>query len=248
MSNDGVWVVIPASGVGSRMQSTIPKQYLSVQGKTVLEHTVGRFFDIPEVVGIIVVVSELDSYWSAVKNNLASNFKNKTARLYSTQGGSERSESVLNGLAFLSDVLSVKSEQWVMVHDAARPCVNVMDVMTLLKEVRSNPDADGGILATPVKDTLKRARADGIVLETQARESLWQALTPQLFQLGALVESIQIAMKAGIAITDEASAMEFNHKQVQLVEGSSDNIKLTTPSDLKIIDFLLKDNKRNNGF
>lgn len=246
--NQSVWVVIPASGVGSRMQAGVPKQYLQVQGKTILEHTLSRFACLTDVAGILVLVSDSDTYWAEIQDSLVVTYQSETLQFATTTGGKERSDTVLMGLSFLLNCKQLSPGQWVMVHDAARPCVREEDILKLL-DSRDNPNVEGAILATPVRDTLKRSNDDGeTILITQPRESLWQAQTPQLFKLGALFDALDKARLAKMLVTDEASAMEYSNKTVQLIEGSSDNIKLTTPADLKIVDYLLKDFEKNNEF
>lgn len=244
-----VWVIIPASGVGSRMESEIPKQYLLVNDKSILEHTISRFAFLPEVAGVLVVVSQSDTLWNKLEASLFAQYKSEGLLVLSTTGGRERSDTVERGLSYLLDVKKINLQQWVMVHDAARPCVRQEDILKLLSS-RSTIAEGGAILATPVRDTLKQADTDNnnLILSTRSREALWQAQTPQLFRLGALQESLAKARQAGVSITDEASAMEYDKKSVLLIEGSSDNIKLTTPSDLRIIEFLLNDNENKNGF
>lgn len=237
-ASTGVWVIIPAAGIGSRMQSVIPKQYLTIHSKTVLEHTISRFSVFDSIAGILVVLGENDPYWSDVESSL-SDLGISSPFLQLTTGGLERADTVVNGLNFLGNELGISQEQWVMVHDAARPCVRNKDLLRLL-EIRDS-DYAGGILATPVKDTMKRAASGNhLISHTESREKLWHALTPQLFRLGALSNAIESANLAGRELTDEASAMEFVGASVALVEGASDNIKLTTPSDLPLIEFLLQ--------
>ena len=157
-----------------------------------------------------------------------------------TYGGVDRSSTVAKGLAFLLDEKKLALEQWVMIHDAARPCVLKADLLNLMSMRQVLNKDSGAILAIPVRDTLKQAGDDKIVLTTQSRDALWQAQTPQFFTLGGLYDALNKASHAGVLITDDASALEYDRKQVHLVEGSSSNIKLTTPSDLAIIEFLLK--------
>ena len=237
-ADSGVWVVIPASGIGSRMGSDIPKQYLTVHSKTVLEHTISRFLGGDSIAGILVVIGEGDPYWPDVEARLASG--GLTAPfLQITTGGAERADTVVKGLTFLSSKLGLADDQWVMVHDAARPCVRDHDLLSLLN-IRESGQA-GGILASPAKDTMKRATSDNqLISHTESREQLWHALTPQLFRLGPLSRALKSAKQVDHPLTDEASAMEFAGVSVALVEGASDNIKLTTPSDLPLIAFLLQ--------
>ena len=246
--DQGVWVVIPASGIGSRMQSDVPKQYLKVRGKTILELTISRFAYLKGIAGILVMVGESDTYWEKIKESLATTYKSETMHFISAFGGYERSDTVQKGLLFLLSNKKLSPKQWVMVHDAARPCIRGEDIRKLL-DSRENPFSEGAILATPVRDTLKQAHDNRkTILMTLPREDLWQAQTPQLFQLGALFDALNRARRENILITDEASAMENCNKRVQIIEGSSDNIKLTTPSDLRIIDHLLNNFEEIDGY
>ena len=222
------------------MNSETPKQYIELHGKTVLEHTLSRFFSLPNVAGILVVVSEADTYWDRLVGHLRKQCEANGVALLSTFGGKERSGTVAKGLNYLTQKQRIDPNQWVMVHDAARPCVRQKDLLRLFEE-NSKVNCAGAILASPVRDTLKLSDKMNSVVTTQSRELLWQAQTPQLFQLGVLQDCLNQAQKAGVKITDEASAIEYCLKKVYLVEGSSDNIKLTTSSDLAIIEFLLND-------
>ena len=232
------WVVIPAAGVGSRMQVDTPKQYLVLQGKTILEHTVDCFRDLEGLAGIVIVVGSRDTYWTDIHQRLLSSLEGASISLHYTFGGDERAESVRCGLKFLTEKVNVSPNHWVMVHDAARPCVKLSNLYDLLA-VRSDENYNGGILATPVRDTLKLSTANNIIDSTQPREALWQAQTPQLFKLGELYQGLRTALENNQTVTDEASVIESVLGNVKLVEGSSDNIKLTSPADLAIIDFLL---------
>lgn len=230
-------MVIPAAGVGSRMGAEIPKQYLRINSKTILEHTIECFLTIDSIVGIVVVVSEEDPYWPSVALELSNNISNDLP-IEVTTGGVSRADTVVNGLNHLRNKLNLPKKQWVMVHDAARPCVNHADLLSLLELCHS--DYAGGILGSPVKDTMKRTKASGgLISHTESREKLWHALTPQLFRLGKLSDALELAWQSNVSITDEASAMEFIGASVAIVEGASNNIKLTTPSDLPLVEFLL---------
>ncbi len=229
-----VWVVIPAAGVGKRMQSDRPKQYLEIHQKTVIEHTMDCFLYHPDVIGIIVVLHRDDPYWKSVSNNLPLNIP-----VYTVEGGAERSDSVLQGLDYLSMVEKVDADHWVMVHDAARPCLTQTDLNKLL-QLTTQSSAIGGILATPVKDTMKRANKNShTILKTESREDLWHALTPQLFRLGDLQQALQQGLDSQSVITDEASAMELAGQFPELVEGSRHNIKITQPDDIALATWLL---------
>lgn len=200
-----------------------PKQYLKLMDKTVCEHTLMRLLGIAEIDQIVVSVSPEDSWWSALS------LKNEP-RITSVKGGKERCDSVLNGL----NALRAKAEDhdWVMVHDVARPCVRVEDIHLLMQQTRSHDC--GGILATPVRDTMKRSNADGEIQKTVDRNGLWHALTPQIFRYGRLKQALTDALAAGQPITDEASAIEWAGGAPLLVEGHPDNIKITHPNDLKL--------------
>ncbi len=196
-----VWVVIPAAGVGSRMESEQPKQYLKIAGKTIIEHTVECFINHPQVAGIIVALSSDDPYWKQL------NIKSDAAPIYTVEGGEERSDSVEQALDYLSMVERLDADTWVMIHDAARPCVSQSDINALL-QIRSD-ESIGGILATPVRDTMKRSFPDqSKISQTESRDDLWHALTPQLFKLGPLKNALQFCKERLVTVTDEASAFE----------------------------------------
>ncbi len=229
---DKVWIVIPAAGVGKRMQSDIPKQYLKINGKTVLQHTINCFSYHNDIEGIVVSLHEDDPYWNTAKIDVS----NK--KLYTVEGGEERSDSVLNALEYLSLIEQLPDTTWIMVHDAARPCLQQKDIDALLK-IRSK-NSIGGILASPVRDTMKREKSDtSQISHTEQRTGLWHALTPQLFRLGELREALKICLEKQLEITDEASALEAQGKSPLLVEGSSSNIKITQPADLELASWFL---------
>ncbi|WP_462382180.1 2-C-methyl-D-erythritol 4-phosphate cytidylyltransferase [Pseudomonas sp. Marseille-QA0892] len=217
------WAVIPAAGIGSRMRADRPKQYLQVSGLTILEHTINCFSDHPTLEGIVVSVAEEDPYWQG----LACATRPDVIR---ASGGAERAVSVLNALLLLAE-RGAHEDDWVLVHDAARPNLQREDLDRLLAAVGN--DAVGGILAAPVRDTLKRAGVDGRVEATLDRSLVWQAFTPQMFRLGLLQTSIAEALAAGVNVTDEASALEWAGYAPRLVEGRGDNLKITRPDDLE---------------
>ena len=216
------WTLIPAAGVGSRMAADRPKQYLEVAGKTIIEHSLACFLDHPQLLGVVVSLALDDPYWP----HLACAAE---PRLQRAEGGRERADSVLNGLLRLSE-LGARDDDWVLVHDAARPNLARSDLDLLLAELASDPV--GGLLAVPARDTLKRAGPDGRVRETVDRATIWQAYTPQMFRLGELQRALADALLAGVAITDEASAMEWAGHAPRLIEGRGDNLKVTRPEDL----------------
>lgn len=222
------WVVIPAAGAGRRMGSEIPKQYLPLAGRTIIEHTLACFTHHPAVRGIIIAIAADDEWWSALA--IAS-----TVPVVTVPGGAERADSVRNALDGLEEMAN--ANDWVLVHDAARPCLSREDLDRLIAAVAS--DEVGGLLAAPVRDTMKRADAAGRVERTEDRTGLWHALTPQMFRLGLLGRALREALSAGAAVTDEASAVERLGLRPRLVEGSALNIKVTRPEDLPLAGFVL---------
>lgn len=213
--------IIPASGVGSRMNAPLPKQYLKLQSKTILEYTVTHFLEHPKVERIIVAVSEADPYYPQIELL-------KHPKVTVVFGGETRAHSVFNALSIADE------NAWALVHDAARPCLKRSDIDKIL-QIESE---HGGILATPAVDTMKRANGTTIS-HTEDRSTLWHALTPQFFKVGLLRHALQSAFEQNLTITDEASAMEFAGYSPQLVAGRSDNLKVTRPEDLALAEFYL---------
>ncbi len=222
------WVVIPAAGIGSRMQADCPKQYLELQGKTVIEQTLSHFSHHPRINGIVVATAEHDTTWPTLKINT-------DKPVYTINGGTERCHSVLNALNFLKD--KTGEADWVLVHDAARPCLRREDLDKLMITMAQHPV--GGILGVPVHDTLKRVDAASNIEETVDREQLCHALTPQMFHVGMLRDALEKAINEGVLVTDEASAMEHAGYSPLVVEGHADNIKITRPEDLALASFYL---------
>ncbi|MCO6556749.1 MAG: 2-C-methyl-D-erythritol 4-phosphate cytidylyltransferase [Gilliamella sp.] len=218
--------IVPAAGVGCRMNSQIPKQYLKVGSKTVLEHTLNKLLTHPQIAQVIVVISSKDNIFNTL--SIAQHDKIKVAL-----GGKTRADSVLAGLKLLND------EQWALVHDAARPCVTHCDITRLIETVTTKKQ--GGILATRVSDTIKRAcqNNDTIIDYSEDRTYLWGAATPQLFNAGELKSCLQQALNDHVAITDEASAIEYCGGHPLLIECRGDNIKITRPEDLALATFYL---------
>jgi 2-C-methyl-D-erythritol 4-phosphate cytidylyltransferase len=210
------------------MGGVCPKQYLMLQGKTVLQHTLTRLASLP-LAGIVVCVAENDPYWATLTLDFA-------VPILQVPGGAERCHSVLNGLNALA--LRANSRDWVLVHDAARPCVRVADMQKLMRELAEHPV--GGLLAMPVRDTMKRASpGDTTVCDTVNRTDLWHALTPQMFRLGALTHALQAQLRQGETVTDDAQAMERQGAHPVLIESHADNIKITHPQDLYLADLFL---------
>lgn len=223
------WAIMPAAGRGTRFGSDTPKQYLSVAGRTLIEHSLRALLGHPDVDGVVVALSPDDPYWAGWREM-------EGKPIYTCMGGAERADSVLAALQALP--ATVSEDQWVLVHDAARPCLRGVDLSRLLAIGQSDPI--GAILAVPVRDTIKRADDQSRISKTESRESLWRALTPQMFRRGGLTRALQAAMRVGVVITDEAMAMERLGLKPRLVEGSEDNIKVTTPADLALAEFILK--------
>ncbi len=222
------WAVIPAAGVGQRMESLVPKQYLLLNGRPVIEHTLQRFIDHPKIKGVVVAISPEDVWWRA------SAFA-KHPDVITVTGGKERCHSVLNALEHLSE--QAPDSDWVLVHDAARPCLRADDIDRLIDQLHNDPV--GGLLGMPVRDTMKRCDASGQVKETVERQGLWHAFTPQMFRLGALHQALADVIEQGLEVTDEASAMERAGHPPMLVGGRPDNIKITRPEDLPLAAFYL---------
>lgn len=230
MSNSKTyWAVVAAAGVGRRMGSDIPKQYLLLNGRRVIEHTLQRLLNHPQIKQTLVALSPDDKWWPDT------DYANH-ADVISVDGGAERCYSVLNALNRLSEMAA--EDDWVLVHDAARPCLRSSDVDALIEQLNNHPV--GGILGMPVRDTMKRADESGQVVETVCREGLWHAFTPQMFRLGMLRSALSQALEQGMQVTDEASAMELAGHSPRLIEGHPDNIKITRPEDLALAAFYLQ--------
>ncbi len=213
------------------MGAPLPKQYLPLAGRTVIEHSLMRLAALQGCAGVVVALAADDSYWSSLSVTL-------NVPVQRVTGGDERCHSVLAALTWLLGVAD--PGEWVLVHDAARPCVRHDDLERLIATLADDPV--GGLLAVPVRDTLKRAAADGRVLATVDRTDLWQAQTPQMFRLGALHGALSRAIAVGALVTDEAAAMEREGLMPRLIEGRSDNIKITRPEDLLLAEFYLRQN------
>ena len=225
-----VIAIVPAAGGGSRMKADRPKQYLTINGKTILEHTVEKLLAHPQVSQIVVAISDDDPYYPELP--LTQNLQ-----VIRVVGGSERADSVLSALDYIE---KQQLGGWVMVHDAARPCVQLSDIDKLISTAMSHDV--GAILAAPVRDTMKRG-AQGQIDHTVERADLWHALTPQMFRAEPLWNVLSEALQQGVSITDEASAFEWKGFSPALVAGRSDNFKITQPEDLALAEFYLSQNK-----
>lgn len=223
--------VVPAAGVGSRMQADRPKQYLKLLDKTVLEHTVSKLLAYPKVSKVVVAVSEDDPYFSTLA--LANH-----PQVIRVNGGKERADSVLSALNY---ICKHEVSEWVLVHDAARPCFTEQDVTRLIECAENH--SVGAILAAPVRDTMKRSDEQQNIDHTVERSNLWHALTPQMFRTQPLREALIDGLASKANITDEASAFERLNLSPALVNGRADNIKITQPEDLALAEFYLSRNK-----
>jgi len=217
------WAVVPAAGMGTRMDSGLPKQYLEIEGVTILEHSVRALLASERVHGVVVALHADDSRASELPV-----FGDK--RVQRVSGGEQRSDSVLAALGML--LVQGELDDWVLVHDAARPCLQLAELRRLIDRVCAT--GTGGILAEPMVDTVKQSGDDDRVLRTLDRRRLWRAQTPQMFRLGPLYAALEGARKQGLSITDESSAMELAGHPVQLVMGSPRNLKVTLPADLDL--------------
>ena len=220
--------VVPAAGVGKRMNADRPKQYLELAGKTVIEHTLLRLLSAEVFTAVAVAISEEDPYWPDL--DVSAHKKIITAA-----GGKERADSVLSALKAIRTVAS--DDDWVLVHDAARPCITTIDIHHLIDSLKT--DEIGGILALSSHDTLKSVQGDNIIVGTLDRSHIWRALTPQMFRYGLLKNALEAA-EGNAAITDEASALELQGMQPKIVEGRPDNIKITRPEDLALAQFYME--------
>jgi 2-C-methyl-D-erythritol 4-phosphate cytidylyltransferase len=222
------WAVVPAAGVGRRMGAPIPKQYLRLGARLVIDHTLARLLDHPRIQAVAVSLGAEDSWWpdSAYADHPA---------VIRAPGGAERCHSVLNGLAALHEWAS--ADDWVLVHDAARPCLRRSDIDRLLERLADHPV--GGLLGVPVRDTMKRTDATGLIERTVTRDNLWHAYTPQMFRFAMLRDALEEALRRKLLVTDEASAMELAGHRPLMVEGHGDNIKITRPEDLALAAFFL---------
>jgi 2-C-methyl-D-erythritol 4-phosphate cytidylyltransferase len=218
-----IWAIIPASGIGQRMQSELPKQYLPFADKTIIEHTLDRLLSHPQITGAILVLSAEDKYWA----NLHYQSQPKKP-LILAKGGLMRHHSVFNGLEKLS--LEVNQDCYALVHDAVRPLVSINDLNRLIEVVRQH--SGGALLGAPISDTIKQLNIDGNVNQTISRLGLWRAFTPQIFKADLLTDALKFVMENKLEITDDASAIEAIGQNPKVVLGSTQNIKITLPEDL----------------
>mgnify|MGYP001814982304 CR=1 FL=1 len=227
------WAVIPAAGAGRRIGAEIPKQYLQLGGRRVIEHTLEIFLEHPAIRGVVVALDPSDGLWGAT--SYAAH-----PAILRADGGAERCHSVMNALERLAR--RAGEDDWVLVHDAARPCLRRADLDRLMDRLRAHPV--GGLLGVPVRDTMKAADAEGRVRRTVPREGLWHAYTPQMFRLGLLRRALRRVLDGGGLVTDDAAALEQEGLAPVLVEGHADNIKITRPEDLPLAELYLRQQGR----
>ncbi len=223
------WAVVPAAGVGRRMGAAVPKQYLSLAGRPVIERTIERLCRHPAIEAVVVALSPEDGYWPAIERDFGK-------PVVTAKGGAERCYSVLNGLEALAG--RAAADDWVLVHDAARPCLRSDDIDRLIETLAGHEV--GGILGVPVADTVKRCDESGTIVETVDRAGLWRAMTPQMFRFETLRRALRRALDDAFLVTDEASAIEHAGLRPRMVEGHGDNIKITRPEDLALAELYLR--------
>ena len=221
------YAIVPAAGSGARFGSEVPKQYLELSGNPLIYHAIKALCGCPRIAGVWVILSPGDAWWQTYD---WSSLGPKLEVLFC--GGASRGETVVNGLAAIADVLA--DDDWVLVHDAARPCLSQQMLAALCDQLADDPV--GGILAVPVADTLKRADADQRIVATESRDGLWQAQTPQMFRYRLLRE----ALAGKLALTDEAGAIEAVGLQPRLVRSDASNLKVTFPADLRLAELILQ--------
>lgn len=225
---------MPAAGIGTRMGASIPKQYLLLNKKTILEHTLTRLLTLELAQQLVVVLHPQDNYWHLLPMS-----QNPSIRVVT--GGCERSDSVRNALHALAE--HAQDDDWVLVHDAARPCVALASINELSEKV--NTHAVGGILAVPVSDTLKKVNTEQEITHTLDRSNLWQAQTPQMFRYGLLRDCLARAAQEQKIITDEASALEAYGYTPLIVAGRTDNLKITQAEDLFLAEWILQQQEKS---
>ncbi len=228
------WTIIPAAGTSRRMKSDEPKQYLPISNTTVIEASLHCFLNHPDISGVIVALNADDQHWNTLGIT-------RNEKIHTVVGGGSRAKSVENAVEYLENT-SAKENDFVLVHDAARPCLRCSDLDLLMTQLKD--DEVGGILASPVSDTLKLAdqqtQSSHTISKTVDRDSVWRAFTPQMFRLKLLKQALSHCFERNIPITDDASAIEALGLRVKLIQGHADNIKITHQDDLKIAETILK--------
>ena len=227
---ENIWCVIPASGTGTRVGAAKPKQYLKLNGVTILQRTLKVFIDLPEITAIVVGIADSDIWWQKLTDS-------GHEKISTAPGGTERIHTVISGLARLRSVYDADDTDWVLVHDAVRPCVEPEDIRRLVQTCKISEC--GGLLGVEVVDTVKRVDEENRVLLTESRRGLWRAMTPQMFRLGTLEDALHNAVRTGELPSDESSAMELAGYHPKMVSGSPLNIKITKASDIKLLEKII---------
>lgn len=229
-NNNRLWVVIPAAGIGKRMGVDIPKQYITVCDKAIIEHTVEKFTSRNDLQGILVALSNSDQHWSTLELS-------KNNKITTVTGGEERYKSVYNALCSLKN--KAGDDDWILVHDAVRPCITTSEIDQFIADL-DHLNGIGGILALPCFETMKKANTNHEIEETIDRKFIWHAQTPQMFRYKKLFLAIEKIMNENIFITDEAMAMELAGYKPILIQGTHSNIKITDQNDLKYLESFLR--------
>lgn len=226
------WAILPAAGSGSRFSKHLSKQYLSILGKTVMQHSVDKLCQL-NLAGCVVAIAAQDDQAQQLSFNHPS-------LLHWVHGGAERMDSVLAALHYLRPY--TQDSDWILVHDVARPCIQLEQLQQLIDQLKD--DDVGGLLAVPVRDTLKQAALNQSqshqVIKTVSREQLWQCQTPQMFRFSVLLKALEHAKQQHILVTDESNAIELLNLPIKLVVGRADNIKITYPEDLQLATAILQ--------
>ena len=229
-NNNRLWVVIPAAGIGKRMGVDIPKQYITVCDKAIIEHTVEKFTSRNDLQGSLVALSNSDQHWSTLELS-------KNNKITTVTGGEERYKSVYNALCSLKN--KADDDDWILVHDAVRPCITTSEIDQFIADL-DHLNGIGGILALPCFETMKKANTNHEIEETIDRKFIWHAQTPQMFRYKKLFLAIEKIMNENIFITDEAMAMELAGYKPMLIQGTHSNIKITDQNDLKYLESFLR--------
>ena len=225
------WLIVPAAGKGKRFGGQLPKQYLSLGQSTVMQTTLNRLSTLSEITQIIVPIHPEDDIAQTLT------YQNPE-KIRFVNGGAERADSVLAGLEAIKT--QTKPDDWVLVHDVARPCVRLADIRLMFTQLAT--DTVGGILAAPVRDTIKQSADNGEnhIIATVPRQQLWQAFTPQMFRFDVIYQALTQALLQNHLVTDEASAVELMGLKPRLITGALDNLKITYPEDLLLAEFLIR--------
>jgi 2-C-methyl-D-erythritol 4-phosphate cytidylyltransferase len=227
LSQHPIYAVVPAAGIGKRMGSETPKQYLTIDEQCIIEYALAPLLAHPLIEKVVVALSNNDQWFDTLDIS-------NHPKIIRVAGGSERANSVLNALQVLPE------NGFVMVHDGARPCLTLRDINQLINNVTHT---QGAILGSLVRDTMKRVSEAGIIEQTVSRERLYHALTPQIFSTVQLKSVLKKAIENGVNVTDEASAMEWHGMNIKMIEGRSDNIKITRPEDLQLAQLFLQEQR-----